>query len=652
MKIRTRILTNNLALAGLLLLAGGAGVVTQREMAGTIDYLSGPAWQTTAAAASAQTAIGEQLLAVERLMTGSDVAGNRSRIEAAQARTEAALRTVQSTAIVDHELLTDLAEAEDEFRSSLAKVIASYDTTVRHQQALQAHTDRFDRLSTIMEETGDGAVEVLEKEPEKALAWAHGLQQVWMAADGGMENRIALLAQYLALGDLTAGRNPPAAQERIRSALQEQRDSSARMLATPTFEVPAPAEFGTGTLAAIYRHEFDQHERLMLAYAEALVAYPAQRDVYQAAANRLLTMAADLGQRASDTMAAAMAAATTTSESRRTLLLVGVLLAGGLAIGYGLLFARSLGTRLGALRHRMQEIAAGDGDLRQRLAMHGDDEVAETARWCDQFLATMDQSMGQMGSVSQQLETAAQDLRRSASGLSMEASSRAAALQQIAATMQEIHAIAGSSAQHATAAGGHSQAATTAAKQGTERTTQLTQAVAQIRQSSAEVAQVIKVIDDIAFQTNLLALNAAVEAARAGESGKGFAVVAEEVRNLAQRSAKAAKDTHQLIQAATERSERGAELATEVDQALQGIVGSYAKVEHAMADIGTASHEQETGIGQINQALSQVDQATQRNASTAEAVAGTTDATAQQVHHLREVVGRFRVSATTSPNVG
>jgi len=155
-----------------------------------------------------------------------------------------------------------------------------------------------------------------------------------------------------------------------------------------------------------------------------------------------------------------------------------------------------------------------------------------------------------------------------------------------------------------------------------------------IGDSSTEVNKIIKVIEEIAFQTNLLALNAAVEAARAGEHGKGFAVVAEEVRNLAQRSASAAKDTASLIAEAVHNAQAGAGLATRADEALNDIVSNVNKVTTFVSEIHTSSREQAEGVGQISQAVTNVDSITQQNAATAEEAS----ASAEQMHAQSEVM--------------
>ncbi len=173
-------------------------------------------------------------------------------------------------------------------------------------------------------------------------------------------------------------------------------------------------------------------------------------------------------------------------------------------------------------------------------------------------------------------------------------------------------------------------------------------AIDDIQKSSEETSKIVKTIDEIAFQTNLLALNAAVEAARAGDAGKGFAVVAEEVRNLAQRSAEAAKNTADMIQEAVKNSEGGVAISQEVTEGFQEITDGIAKVNSLVAEIAAASNEQAQGIEQINTAVAQTDQVTQQNAANAEESASAAEEISAQSDELRSMVDRFTLSNTVS----
>lgn len=193
-------------------------------------------------------------------------------------------------------------------------------------------------------------------------------------------------------------------------------------------------------------------------------------------------------------------------------------------------------------------------------------------------------------------------------------------------------------ADNATQASSLSTTASGEAEKGNEAMGRMLSAIGDIKQSSDETAKIVKTIDEIAFQTNLLALNAAVEAARAGDAGKGFAVVAEEVRNLAQRSAEAARNTSDLIEGSRKRADNGVQVAEEVAGLLGSIVASFHKVSGLINEISAGSVEQAQGVEQINQAMSQLDNVTQGNASNAEQSAAASEELSAQAQKLNAVL--------------
>ncbi|MEN6575589.1 MAG: methyl-accepting chemotaxis protein [Phycisphaerales bacterium] len=243
---------------------------------------------------------------------------------------------------------------------------------------------------------------------------------------------------------------------------------------------------------------------------------------------------------------------------------------------------------------------------------------------------------GQVASASGQVSSASQSLAEGAT-------EQAAGLQETSSSLEEMASMTKQNAANAQQANSLSSEARKSAGTGAEAMSRMNAAIQQIQKSSDETANIIKVIDEIAFQTNLLALNAAVEAARAGEAGKGFAVVAEEVRNLAMRSAEAAKNTANMIQESVKNSKNGVGIAGEVTKILDEIVGNIGKTTDLISEIAAASKEQAQGIDQVNTAIAQMDKVTQQNAANAEESASASEQLTAQAESMNDMVNELAV---------
>jgi methyl-accepting chemotaxis protein len=247
---------------------------------------------------------------------------------------------------------------------------------------------------------------------------------------------------------------------------------------------------------------------------------------------------------------------------------------------------------------------------------------------------------------------AASEISVGSSDLASRTESQAASLEETAASMHQVTATVKQNADNAQAANQLAAEARSSAEKGGSVVKDAVAAVSEIEGSAQKISDIIGLIDEIAFQTNLLALNASVEAARAGEAGKGFAVVAQEVRALAQRSANASKDIKALIQASNAQVKTGAALVNQAGAALTEIVGAIKKVSDIVAEIAAASREQATGLDQVNTAISQMDEMTQRNGALVEQTSASAEALAGQARDLAELIGFFRTRpAAQSPTL-
>ncbi|PQO38628.1 hypothetical protein C5Y97_07945 [Blastopirellula marina] len=259
------------------------------------------------------------------------------------------------------------------------------------------------------------------------------------------------------------------------------------------------------------------------------------------------------------------------------------------------------------------------------------------ARWFTNALLEVDAIASTLSSASSQLASAAELL---SSGAQEQASS----LEETAASLEEITGTIQQNADNAQQANRLSNSSREIAERGGDVTNKAVVGMSEINDASKKIADIITTIDEIAFQTNLLALNAAVEAARAGEQGRGFAVVAGEVRNLAQRSAGAAKEIKVLIQDSVSKVQTGSELVNQSGSTLGEIVGSVKQVTELVAEIAAASREQSVGVEQVNRAVTQMDHVTQSNAAQTEELASTAESLAAQAQHLQSVVDQFHLT--------
>ena len=305
---------------------------------------------------------------------------------------------------------------------------------------------------------------------------------------------------------------------------------------------------------------------------------------------------------------------------------------------------QNLVTYVEEISDTLASVAEGDLDLEVTTDFRGD--FVEIKNSLNNIVSSLSEVLGDISVASEQVASGSRQVSDGSQALSQGSTEQASSVQELTASIAEV---AGQTKQNAVSAGQARQLAEEArvnAVKGDDHMKEMLRSMEDISESSSNIYKIIKVIDEIAFQTNILALNAAVEAARAGQHGKGFAVVAEEVRNLAAKSANAARETTDLIEGSIAKVNVGTKIANDTAAALNEIVAGVEKVAGLVGDIAEASNEQASGIAQIDKGLDEVSHVVQNNSATAEESAAASEELSSQADLLREMVGRFKIKGS------
>ncbi len=371
------------------------------------------------------------------------------------------------------------------------------------------------------------------------------------------------------------------------------------------------------------------------ALAAAMASHTASPEDHMQAVDQLASKLVGLQIADSGQLQAALNRAVTLNWSA---LFIGIVL----GIGIALRLSGSIVRPLTDAAQVAQSIAGGD--LSNTIATGGTDEVGVMLTSLHAMQGNLAQLVANVRQGSEGVATASSEIAHGNNDLSTRTEQQASALQETAASMEELGTTVQQNADSARQANQLAQSASTVAIQGGNVVGQVVETMKDINDSSRKIADIISVIDGIAFQTNILALNAAVEAARAGEQGRGFAVVASEVRSLAGRSAEAAKEIKSLIGASVERVERGTVLVDKAGETMTEVVGSIRRVTDIMGEISAASNAQAAGVAQVGEAVRHMDNATQQNAALVEEMAAAASSLKGQAQELVQLVAVFKLS--------
>ncbi|MYM72113.1 HAMP domain-containing protein [Duganella sp. FT134W] len=422
--------------------------------------------------------------------------------------------------------------------------------------------------------------------------------------------------------------------------LKQHRDNYEKLISSPE-EKAIATEFDKGLAAFLTDHgkmiEMSRAGKKAEARALSSGSSAQALTIITDSVNKLVKLNVDGGDVASD-------AASATYQNARIISIVLLVLNIGIGMVLAMWVAKIVATPLQEAVSLARDVAGGD--LTRSIDVRSACETGQLMQALKDMTGNLQSLVSQVRSGTDTIATASSEIASGNQDLSSRTEEQASSLEETASSMEELTSTVKQNADNARQANVLAQSASGIAMKGGDVVGQVVGTMASINESSRKIVDIISVIDGIAFQTNILALNAAVEAARAGEQGRGFAVVASEVRNLAHRSAAAAKDIKLLISDSVDKVEAGSVLVNQAGETMNEIVTSITRVTDIMSEITSASVEQSAGIEQVNTAIVQMDQVTQQNAALVEQAAAAAESMQEQAARLSEVVSVFKLLAT------
>ncbi len=645
-----------------LLLSGmyTAGFYAHSQLSQTIDYVTGPAWETADGAMEATIEIEHGMLLMGQLM----VSGTRDRqsLDDARASAKEAIERMVAASLLEKRSTDRVLDDIKRFRGASDSLWLSYTTYLDLAAKLNQNTSDLAGLSTRLEEQGDAAVESIEQAPDTLISWNTGLSQKWMAADGGMEASIAFYQQRYLLQQMVS--------EGVRDELQEQMNIAFDDYLGAVSRMRNSGLFGDADLAE-YDRLSQKQVQLMADTVDALSLLQQDRSTYQSESERVLISLAEIEEQADGQVEGQLEHIAVTKSS--TAFIMAAILVVCLALlGITWVYVRSRVIRLlHDIAHRMKQVASGDGNLSLRLPSNSQDELGDICRSFNRFAEKISGIVETVNTNNQQLEAGISTSAELANRISAEASGTADSCSSATREIEAVRKVAGdiagrcsSVAQETRETGIIVSDSQKQIENAIRTTIGLTESVRssgnlvkELKNKTDQIDRLVSVIADISEQTNLLALNAAIEAARAGEQGRGFAVVADEVRNLATRSASSSQEIGQLIRNIVEATDQVVQIMTDstsqandtattseaAGKSMHRVLEHMRIINEQVQSVADAAEQQSRTLNGVTETVDSMARKAGRSSSGAQESVAVTERLKQQSQQLSQAMSQFQV---------